>query len=85
MLPVLIALYVGAPSDGARAPWWNAALLFGGEVSSGSTFWANSLEMLAGMMLSRIGLWAFDLCQLKELQLALASHPRRNSLYVPHA
>ncbi|RPD82275.1 hypothetical protein L226DRAFT_528462 [Lentinus tigrinus ALCF2SS1-7] len=62
LLPVLIVLYVGAPSDGMRAPAWNAALLFG------------------GMMLSRIGLWAFDLCQLKELQLALATHPRRNSL-----
>ncbi|KAI0720075.1 Ferroporti-1 [Cerioporus squamosus] len=62
LLPVLIVLYVGAPSDGTRAPAWNAALLFG------------------GMMLSRIGLWAFDLCQLKELQLALATHPRRNSL-----
>lgn len=34
------------------------------------------------MTFSRIGLWAFDLCQLKELQLALATHPRRNSLYV---
>ncbi|KAI0368831.1 hypothetical protein BV20DRAFT_947152, partial [Pilatotrama ljubarskyi] len=64
LLPVLIALYVGAPSDGSRAPAWNAALLFG------------------GMMLSRIGLWAFDLCQLKELQLALAEHPRRNTLCV---
>ncbi|RDX51160.1 hypothetical protein OH76DRAFT_1401935 [Lentinus brumalis] len=62
LLPVLVVLYVGAPSDGVRAPAWNAALLFG------------------GMMLSRIGLWAFDLCQLKELQLALAAHPRRNSL-----
>ncbi|KAI8977743.1 Ferroporti-1 [Trametes punicea] len=62
LLPVLITLYVGAPSDGSRGPAWNAALLFG------------------GMMLSRIGLWAFDLCQLKELQLALATHPRRNAL-----
>lgn len=34
------------------------------------------------MTFSRIGLWAFDLCQLKELQLALATHPRRNSLCV---
>lgn len=38
------------------------------------------LRLDQGMMLSRIGLWAFDLCQLKELQLALATHPRRNSL-----
>ncbi|KAI0828881.1 Ferroporti-1 [Trametes gibbosa] len=62
LLPVLIAFFVGAPSDGSQGPAWNATLLFG------------------GMMLSRIGLWAFDLCQLKELQLALATHPRRNSL-----
>ncbi|KAH9849246.1 Ferroporti-1 [Lenzites betulinus] len=62
LLPVLIAFFVGAPSDGSQGPAWNATLLFG------------------GMMFSRIGLWAFDLCQLKELQLALATHPRRNSL-----
>lgn len=31
-------------------------------------------------MLSRVGLWAFDLCQLKELQMALATHPRRNAM-----
>lgn len=30
------------------------------------------------MAASRIGLWAFDLCQLKELQLALSTHPKRN-------
>ncbi|KAI0778796.1 Ferroporti-1 [Trametes elegans] len=40
----------------------------------------NATLLFGGMMLSRIGLWAFDLCQLKELQLALATHPRRNSL-----
>lgn len=37
---------------------------------------------IIGMILSRVGLWAFDLCQLKELQMALATHPRRNSMYV---
>ena len=31
LLPVLIVLYVGAPSDGMRAPAWNATLLFGGQ------------------------------------------------------
>ena len=35
------------------------------------------------MAASRIGLWAFDLCQLKELQLSLNNHPKRNRLYVP--
>lgn len=33
-----------------------------------------------GMALSRIGLWSFDLAQLKCLQLALNDHPRRNAL-----
>ncbi|KZT72147.1 hypothetical protein DAEQUDRAFT_686462 [Daedalea quercina L-15889] len=41
--------------------------------------WKSAL-LFGGMMLSRIGLWAFDLCQLKELQLALATHPRRNAI-----
>ncbi|OBZ67030.1 Solute carrier family 40 member 2 [Grifola frondosa] len=40
----------------------------------------NAALLFGGMMLSRVGLWAFDLCQLKELQIALAEHPRRNSL-----
>lgn len=40
----------------------------------------NAALLFGGMMLSRIGLWAFDLCQLKELQLALSTHPRRNAI-----
>jgi len=40
----------------------------------------NAALLFGGMMLSRIGLWAFDLCQLKELQMALATHPRRNAI-----
>lgn len=40
----------------------------------------NSGILFAGMALSRVGLWAFDLCQLKELQTSLATHPRRNSI-----
>jgi len=40
----------------------------------------NSGILFSGMALSRIGLWAFDLCQLKELQTTLATHPRRNSI-----
>lgn len=39
--------------------------------------WSATL-LFGGMAASRIGLWAFDLCQLKELQLALDHHPRRN-------
>ncbi|CCM05685.1 uncharacterized protein FIBRA_07916 [Fibroporia radiculosa] len=40
----------------------------------------NAAMLFGGMMLSRIGLWAFDLCQLKELQMALSDHPRRNAI-----
>ena len=32
------------------------------------------------MALSRIGLWSFDLAQLKELQQASDDHPNRNSM-----
>ncbi|KAH9487158.1 Solute carrier family 40 member 1 [Psilocybe cubensis] len=61
LLPVVISFYIGT-KQGAKAPAWNQALLFG------------------GMAISRIGLWSFDLCQLKLLQLTLADHPRRNTL-----
>ncbi|EPQ52787.1 hypothetical protein GLOTRDRAFT_79978 [Gloeophyllum trabeum ATCC 11539] len=40
----------------------------------------NAAMLFGGLALSRIGLWAFDLCQLKELQVSLADHPRRNAL-----
>lgn len=40
----------------------------------------NAALLFGGMALSRIWLWSFDLCQLKEMQLALLSHPRRNAL-----
>lgn len=33
-----------------------------------------------GMAASRVGLWSFDLIQLKQLQEALVNHPRRNTL-----
>jgi len=32
------------------------------------------------MALSRIGLWSFDLIQTKQLQDALLTHPRKNTL-----
>ena len=34
------------------------------------------------MALSRIGLWSFDLIQVKQLQICLEEHPQRNTLYV---
>ncbi|KAJ7249722.1 Ferroporti-1 [Mycena haematopus] len=36
--------------------------------------------LFGGMALSRIGLWSFDLIQTKQLQDALATHARRNTL-----
>ena len=35
-----------------------------------------------GMAASRVGLWSFDLIQVKQLQETLADHPRRNALYL---
>ncbi|PPQ70664.1 hypothetical protein CVT24_000672 [Panaeolus cyanescens] len=61
LIPVVITFFVGS-HQGAKAPIWNQALLFG------------------GMAASRIGLWSFDLCQLKLLQVSLADNPRRNIL-----
>ncbi|WOO81090.1 Solute carrier family 40 member 1 [Vanrija pseudolonga] len=40
----------------------------------------NTGLLFGGIALSRIGLWSFDLCQLKVLQLALDDHPRRNRM-----
>ncbi len=40
----------------------------------------NSVLLFGGIALSRIGLWSFDLCQLKAFQLALDNHPRRNRM-----
>ena len=40
----------------------------------------NSVLLFGGIALSRTCLYAFDLCQVKELQLALADHPRRNRI-----
>ncbi|KDN34977.1 hypothetical protein RSAG8_11983, partial [Rhizoctonia solani AG-8 WAC10335] len=40
----------------------------------------NSALLFAGMAISRIGLWSFDLTQLTQLQKALVHHPRQNTL-----
>ena len=34
------------------------------------------------MAASRVGLWSFDLIQVKQLQETLVDHPRRNNMYV---
>ncbi|KAL7420286.1 hypothetical protein Q5752_005255 [Cryptotrichosporon argae] len=38
------------------------------------------VALFGGVVLSRVGLWSFDLCQTKEIQQALDGHPRRNAL-----
>lgn len=40
----------------------------------------NATMLFTGMALARIGLWLFDLVQLKELQQNLQDHPRKNSM-----
>ncbi|CAG7852379.1 SubName: Full=Related to ferroportin 1 {ECO:0000313/EMBL:CCA68615.1} [Serendipita indica DSM 11827] len=40
----------------------------------------SSALIFGGMAASRVGLWSFDLIQLKQLQEALVNHPRRNTL-----
>lgn len=47
------------------------------KLTSHGPAWVASL-LFGGVAASRIGLWAFDLVQLKELQLSLDNHPKRN-------
>ncbi|KAF5327602.1 hypothetical protein D9619_004802 [Psilocybe cf. subviscida] len=65
LAPVLISFYI---------PHWYST-----QQGSKAPAWNQAL-LFGGMALSRIGLWSFDLCQLKLLQIALADHPRRNTL-----
>ncbi|KAF9511452.1 hypothetical protein BS47DRAFT_1318902 [Hydnum rufescens UP504] len=39
-----------------------------------------TVMLFGGMALSRIGLWSFDLIQVKQLQISLEQHPQRNTL-----
>ncbi|PCH43584.1 hypothetical protein WOLCODRAFT_103797 [Wolfiporia cocos MD-104 SS10] len=79
---------LGLVRAGNWSIWWEAACLVpvvisfyvGAPSTSEQAPKWNAAMLFGGMMLSRIGLWAFDLCQLKELQMALATHPRRNAI-----
>lgn len=64
LTPAVLAFFLGAPP-------------FGTPTHASP---ANSAVLFGGIALSRIGLWSFDLCQLKELQLALDAHPQRNRM-----
>ncbi|WWC91485.1 uncharacterized protein L201_006431 [Kwoniella dendrophila CBS 6074] len=79
---------VGLERAGAWSIWFEIACLAPvvtsffcgmGKYGEHGPVW-NSIILFGGIALSRIGLWSFDLCQLKELQVALDSHPKRNLL-----
>lgn len=85
----MLAFFVSTPPEGKRGTAGNDAMLFTGtflgpapadpparlNFSTDTNEWRRK-----GMALSRIGLWSFDLAQLKELQQALDDHPNRNSM-----
>jgi len=83
----LLEKRIGLTRAGNWSIWFEVASLVPVVVS----FYAGSKEgvkapawnqglLFGGMAISRIGLWSFDLCQLKLLQQTLADHPRRNTL-----
>ena len=78
LIPALLSFYIGTAPIGQKNPGWNAALLFTGPCYI--CLFKQEIDKCIGMALSRIGLWSFDLAQLKCLQLALNDHPRRNAL-----
>ncbi|GAA6061409.1 hypothetical protein JCM10212_004467 [Sporobolomyces blumeae] len=79
---------IGLVRAGSWSVWFEAVTLvpallafFVGAPHTGSRGLPyNSALLFTGMALSRIGLWSFDLCQLKELQQALDNHPRKNTI-----
>lgn len=84
----LLESHMGLERAGAWFIWFEAACLlpslvsffYGtGQYGEHGPAW-NSTLLFGGIALSRIGLWSFDLCQLKVLQLATEHHPRRNRL-----
>lgn len=90
LTPALVSFYVGAVR---HRPPWNSAMLFTGAyiffwwLSSTRTCkcsiakWYRPHQLYcAGLAVSRIGLWSFDLAQLAQLQMELNHHPRRNAL-----
>ncbi|CEQ41462.1 SPOSA6832_03178, partial [Sporobolomyces salmonicolor] len=91
LIPAVLAFFVGAPATGQRGLPYNSALLFTGKLRSSLKLAPAPATLdgeggpddsrLLGMAVSRIGLWSFDLCQLKELQEALNDHPRRNTMH----
>jgi iron-regulated transporter 1 len=81
LIPVVLSFFLAIPAEGDRGPAWHNALIFGGARGPLSRS-CRCPGPCSGMILSRVGLWSFDLVQTKELQLSLADHPDRNSLCV---
>ncbi|THV05767.1 hypothetical protein K435DRAFT_744711 [Dendrothele bispora CBS 962.96] len=69
LIPVIVSFYVFSPRDSTIGTPSGPALGIIG-----------AILLFGGMALSRIGLWCFDLIQTKQLQTALNTHPRRNTL-----
>lgn len=90
LVPALLAFFVATPPEGKRGSAGNDAMLFTGTLLAPAPadpgprldFSTDTEEWRPwkGMALSRIGLWSFDLAQLKELQQGLDDHPNRNSM-----
>lgn len=87
LMPIL-EKRVGLFRAGAWSIWFEAACLLPallsffmgtGAYGEHGPGW-NAALLFGGIAASRIGLWSFDLCQLKILQLATENHPRRNRM-----
>ncbi|GJJ15663.1 hypothetical protein Clacol_009941 [Clathrus columnatus] len=68
LVPVIISFYIPARTTKAFVEPRSTLGILGG------------ILLFGGMAFSRIGLWSFDLIQTKQLQNALLTHPRRNTL-----
>lgn len=83
LVPVLASFALPGKSTSQTLSALQTVLLFGGMSQCRFSSKAQLIQLLrTGMSASRVGLWSFDLIQVKQLQETLAEHPRRNALYV---
>ncbi|KAF8311246.1 hypothetical protein DL93DRAFT_1490841 [Clavulina sp. PMI_390] len=75
---------LGSVRSGNWSIWFEAVCLIPAVIALESSWSKRDIGvatlLFGGMALSRIGLWSFDLIQMKQLQLSLEDHPRRNTL-----
>lgn len=71
LVPVVLSLFVSNDLDIGFS--WAGGVLYGG-------VYGRANPLTPGTILSRIGIWSFDLCQLKLLQMSLDDHPYRNRI-----